>query len=314
MSPKAAGMDLPEFAADLPTVQAAALLLERQLAVLITNEAGIAADSDIECLHRFRVAVRRARTLMQALKQHLPPSFVGPGEDLKWLSAATSPLRDLDVHLAGFEAMIGLVPDEPRSAFAPMREVLEKRRLAARRKVLAALRSRRYRMLKTRWRQLVGTPYAETDSPPIGPVADAAIARAYARALKKGAAITRKSPAEALHALRKDGKKLRYLMEFFAPLKPKQATAGAIKSLKALQDCLGKHQDFAVQHTVVRKIRLQFQKDTVTPKATVAALAHLEAVLAQGQADARTHFAGLFAPFAAAKTQRLFHELYDATP
>ncbi len=59
MSPKAAGMDLPEFAADLPTAQAAALLLKQQLAVLTANEAGIAADGDSECLHRFRVAVRR---------------------------------------------------------------------------------------------------------------------------------------------------------------------------------------------------------------------------------------------------------------
>lgn len=314
MSPKAAGMDLPEFAADLPTVQAAALLLERQLAVLITNEAGIAADSDIECLHRFRVAVRRARTLIQALKQHLPPAILGLGEDLKWLSAATGPLRDLDVHLTGFEAMISLVPDEPTSAFAPMRAVLEKRRLAAHHKALAVLRSTRYQALKRRWRRIDNIRQRTADSPLIGLAADAAIARAYAQALKKGGRITKKSPAEALHALRKDGKKLRYLMEFFAPLKQEEAIEGAIRTLKELQDCLGKHQDFAVEHAVVRKIRLQFQKDTVTPKATVAALAHLEAVLAQGQADARAHFAGLFAPFAAAKTRRLFHELYGATP
>jgi len=314
VSPKAAGMDLPEFAADLPTVQAAALLLKQQLAVLIANEAGIAADSDSECLHRFRVALRRSRTLLQALREHLPPAMAALSDDLKWLSAATSPLRDLDVHLAEFEAMIHLVPDEPRSAFAPMREVLEKRRLAARQKVVVALRSRRYQLLKTRWRRVVRSPQPEAASPAIGPTDDAAIARAYARAIKKGGRITKKSPAAALHALRKDGKKLRYLMEFFAPLQKKGAMEGAIKTLKELQDCLGEHQDYAVQHMVVRKIRLRFQKDTITPKATVAALAHLEAVLAQGQTEARAHFAGLFAPFAADKNQRLFHELYDATP
>ena len=314
MSPKAAGMDLPEFAADRAPVQAAALLLKQQLAVLTANEDGIQADRDLECLHRFRVAVRRSRTLIQAIKQHLPPAILGLGEDLKWLSAATSPLRDLDVHLAGFEAMIRRVPDEPKSACEPMRAILEKRRLAARQKVLAALRSRRYRLLKTRWRRVVRRQQPEAASPPIGPVADAAIARAYARALKKGGRITKKSPAAALHALRKDGKKLRYLMEFFAPLQKKGAMEGAIRTLRELQDCLGEHQDYAIQHMVVRRIRLQFQKDTVTPKATVAALAHLEAVLAQGQADARAHFAGLFAPFAATKTQRLFHELYGATP
>lgn len=314
MSPKAAGMDLPEFAANLPTAQAAALLLKQQLAVLTANEAGIAADGDIECLHRFRVAVRRSRTLIQALKQHLPPSILGLGEDLKWLSAATSPLRDLDVHLAGFEAMTRLVPDEPKSAFEPVRAVLEKRRLAARRKALAALRSTRYQALKRRWRRIDKIRLRIVDSLPIGPAADAAIERAYARALKKGGRITKKSPAAALHALRKDGKKLRYLMEFFAPLKKKGAMEGAIRTLKELQDCMGEHQDYAVQHRVVRKIRLQFQKDTVTPKATVAALAHLEAVLAQGQRQTRARFADLFAPFAAAKTQRLFHELYGATP
>ena len=62
-----------------------------------------------------------------------------------------------------------------------------------------------------------------------------------------GAAIDDASPPEALHDLRKKGKELRYLLEFFAGLYPAEVVKPMVKTLKALQDTLGRFQDREVQ-------------------------------------------------------------------
>lgn len=59
--------------------------------------------------------------------------------------------------------------------------------------------------------------------------------------------ITPKTPDEAVHELRMDCKKLRYLMEFFAPLFDKGDFKTLIKPLKKLQDNLGLFNDYSVQ-------------------------------------------------------------------
>ena len=66
--------------------------------------------------------------------------------------------------------------------------------------------------------------------------------------VKLGGAIDDDSPAEDYHELRKRGKELRYLLELFgAPLYPGEVVKPMIKSLKSLQDVLGRHQDREVQ-------------------------------------------------------------------
>ena len=54
------------------------------------------------------------------------------------------------------------------------------------------------------------------------------------------------TPAEQVHDLRKDAKKLRYLLECFGSLLPKSPRKQFVKRLKALQDNLGEHQDAEV--------------------------------------------------------------------
>ena len=51
------------------------------------------------------------------------------------------------------------------------------------------------------------------------------------------------SPAEALHDLRKKGKELRYLLEFFASLYAADVVKPMVSTLKGLQDVLGRFQD-----------------------------------------------------------------------
>ena len=69
-----------------------------------------------------------------------------------------------------------------------------------------------------------------------------------------GTAIDDDSPAEDLHELRKVGKELRYLLEFFASLYPPEVGKPFVKTLKGLQDQLGRFQDHEVQANKLREL------------------------------------------------------------
>ena len=66
---------------------------------------------------------------------------------------------------------------------------------------------------------LPGEPAALADRP-VEEVASQRIWRMYKKVLKAGRAVTADGPAEEMHELRKDCKKLRYLIEFFRSLYP----------------------------------------------------------------------------------------------
>ena len=78
-----------------------------------------------------------------------------------------------------------------------------------------------------------------------------------------------KAPADAFHALRKRGKKMRYALEFFRSLYPDEEVKPLIKQLKGVQQVLGDYQDFEVQAQTLETHAAQMTK------AGVCACAHL---------------------------------------
>ena len=84
-------------------------------------------------------------------------------------------------------------------------------------------------------------------------VAGKRIRKVYKQIVTMGRAIERSSPAEDYHELRKKGKELRYLLELFGvKLFDEEAVTPFVKSLKGLQDLLGRHQDREVQIAMLR--------------------------------------------------------------
>jgi CHAD domain-containing protein len=73
------------------------------------------------------------------------------------------------------------------------------------------------------------------------------VEKANRQLVKNGRKISKKSPAIALHELRKEGKRLRYLLECFAPLFDEKALATILRPLRDVQDVLGEFQDTEVQ-------------------------------------------------------------------
>ena len=118
-----------------------------------------------------------------------------------------------------------------------------------------------------------------------------------------GGAIDSTSPPAAYHALRKKGKELRYLLELFgAPFYPKKVVKPMIKSLKALQDVLGRHQDRQVQQAMLRALAGELA--TLPDHApTLVAVGVLLGSLSQDARAARGQFAERFDAFGS-KSQR----------
>ncbi len=243
-----------KFRVDLDAADDAALaarrILDRLYQDLLRNEEGTLQDIDAEFLHDFRVAVRRTRSALWAFAGLFPEGVLEPhAERFRELGRVTGHKRNLDVHLEDFDHHLEPLAPPVRERLLPLRAVLEEEHRAAARDLNVYLRSAAYRSLKrdwSRWLKQSASP-AEGAETSVKQLADRVIRKTWKRLLRDGRAIGRKSPDEQLHDLRKIGKRLRYLLEFFRSLYPKREIGAAIGELKRLQDLLGEFQDQCVQ-------------------------------------------------------------------
>jgi CHAD domain-containing protein len=299
-----------------PATRAAARVALRQLEVIEVNLPGVLADIDCEFLHDVRVAVRRTRSLQRQLRQVFPSEPLARFRaDFRWLQAVTGPTRDLDVCLLGLDDLCALLEERQRRDLAPLPRLLERRRDRERRMMVRALRSQRAAMLLRDWGEFLsglevdGGVRGDEAERPIVRVAGERIATVYRRMVKAGFAIDPHTPPEPLHALRKDGKELRYLLEFFATLYPVEVTKPMVRALKALQETLGLFQDRQVQAELLRSLG-QDVTELQDKAAALIAMGQLVARLEQQQEDARAHFAERFQAFAARKQRTLVRETF----
>ncbi|HWI07293.1 MAG TPA: CHAD domain-containing protein [Solirubrobacteraceae bacterium] len=295
---------------------AAVTILRRLLDVIEANTPGALADVDSEFLHDLRVAVRRSRALQRELRGVFAPEPLGFYRDgFRELQALTGATRDLDVQLLEFGDLAGGLGDGAGADVAPLRRLLERRLVAERGRMVAGLRSARTRALLAGWREFLdGLGDAPEDDRPDAarPIADVAAERigtVYRRMVKMGRAIGDDSPHEALHDLRKKGKELRYLLEFFSSLYPPQVVRPMVATLKDLQDVLGRFQDREVQADLLRALG-----DEIAAMgggaAALMAMGVLVERLAEQQAEARAQFAASFAQFAAKPQRRIVAETF----
>jgi CHAD domain-containing protein len=298
-----------------PAGKAVRKILLQSLAVLEANVDGVLRDVDVEFLHDLRVATRRTRSAIAQLKGVLPRDRVDRFiPELKWLGTVTGPLRDLDVYLiemVGYRELLGDAAEQ----LDPLRRLITEERRRALRRVRSGLRSKRFQRLIEGWRAFLEEPDADGDRPPKadGPIlelANARILKAYKRIVKRGSKLGDDPPAEALHQLRIDAKKLRYLLEFFAGLYPAGTISRLVKELKQLQDILGGFNDMEVQqHKLEDFAREMMAKGDPVP-ATVLIMGRLAATLEERQEAYRFSFADRFAVFASDSSRARYSELF----
>ena len=292
-----------EITATMPAPVAVARLLLRLLDTLELNVPGVLSDIDTEFLHDLRVAVRRTRSAIKLLGAVLPADLAEHFKtEFKWLGDATTPVRDLDVHLLGFPALTGQLVAASPADLEPLHAFLVRRRAREFRRLAAALRGPRFRAITQDWRKAL-LEIRDVDGPrrrrpSAVALALSTTARSFRRIVAQGGAITTDSPPESLHDLRKRAKELRYLLEFFAPLYDPVAYRKVVSDLKQLQDCLGEFQDSEVQLAEIHSMADAMLAERAAPAATLLAMGEIAAKLALSQAEARAEFAARFARFA----------------
>jgi len=297
---------------------AAAVVLRGMLEVIEANFEGTIADIDSEFLHDLRVSVRRSRSVQRELKRVFPPDDLAHYRaEFRWLQQITGDVRDLDVHVLEFDSMRALVPEAMRDDLDPLLRVLRARRVKARRAMVRALRSKRTKTLLSGWGSFLDGlgAMSEDERPdaarPIGEVSGERIRKVYKQMLKMGGAIDESSPPESYHELRKKGKELRYLLELFgAPLFHDEVVKPMIKTLKSLQDVLGRHQDREVQIALLRSLGPEVAEAS-GGEAALMAIGALVARLGEDERAARGEFAGRFAEFSSTEQRRLVKETFQ---
>jgi CHAD domain-containing protein len=293
------------LAPQAPAVTAVAAVLEQLLGTLQANVGGVLRDIDSEFLHDLRIAVRRTRSTLKLAGDVLPGGLASRFRpEFKWLGDLTTPTRDLDVYLMGFDAMAaGLVAASP-AELQPFHQDLARRRAAEQRQLARGLRSARFSKLTGEWRDALGSAAgSRRGRPSAGQLAARRIRRAHRRVLADGGVITAASAPESMHELRKRCKDLRYLLEIFGSLYDPGEHWQAVRELKSLQDCLGEFQDTEVQRDEIRAFAAQMMDERTAPAATLLAMGEVATGLAIRQRQARSEFAGRFRDFASPASQ-----------
>lgn len=248
----AAGASVAEFAAAaLPALVWPVLL----------GAGALALAESAEGVHETRVAVRRLRSVLGVLRR---PTACAATEALRpllhELAGRLGAARDWDVFLGGVGArlaelqggdegtarLLAAARRQQAAGYAALRAALAgpgQRALERQLACMAALRP---------WEH--GGPEQAALLAGDAPAFAAEILRKRLRRVRRAGRGFKHLPPEALHALRKDGKRLRYAAETFAPLFPGAASRRFLKRLRVVQGALGELQDAVVARDLLARL------------------------------------------------------------
>ncbi len=295
--------------------QAVSAIYQQLLTSMRLNIPGVVADWDVEFLHDLRVALRRTRSGLSLIKDVLPPRTVERfKKEFAVLGTLTGPTRDLDVYL--------LQQAEYRTRLAPslhpgldlyFQELARRRRLEHK-KLARSLRTKKTSALLADWQRCLEQAEqrpARLAQIPVKTLADPIIRRHHKKVLRAGLALEATTADAEVHRLRIQCKKLRYAIEFFSSLYPKEEIQTVVRQLKQVQDILGNFNDLSVQQAMLRQALDSLPVVSAGERlAMAAALGGLQQSLFQEQQALRTHFSEAFAQFADAQTTELCHQLF----
>ncbi len=298
----------------METADAVRVVLSHLFQTLLANREGVRGHIDTEFLHDFRVAVRRTRSALTQIKRIFP---AGPTERFKkefaWLTGLTSPSRDLDVLLLRLNDYAVQLPKQSRETLKPLAESIQARCKQEHQKLSRGLASKRLGRLLESWEQFLAEPPPTTSkgASPIRGVASERILSACNRVLKQGDRIHAATAPEALHQLRIECKKLRYLLEFFRSLYPEDEMSRLIEALKNLQDNLGDFNDFAVHKEMLKDFARDLLHQDSIDAETLMSVGRLVDLLEYLQDEQRKIFATQYRAFSRDSNRRRMARLFD---
>jgi CHAD domain-containing protein len=221
--------------------------LEAQARSIQAHYAAV-VDADPEGVHQMRIAVRRVRGVLRTFKRMLPDAERAQlGSDFGWLAGRLGQVRDLDVYRANYHRYLHGLPNAEAEVLERYRRHLDAEGRRAQAQLLRALDSARYRRLMDRFEMFVrrgpsAAAWREWGALSIDQGASECVRDGVRKILKRGRRLSGDSPSKALHRLRIDSKRFRYLLELFRDF-DKRRTKRLAKAARRLQNVLGEHQD-----------------------------------------------------------------------
>jgi CHAD domain-containing protein len=214
----------------------------------------LSTKSDAEGFHQLRVAFRKLRALYWAYSPYLDEETTAQAtEEFRRLAAAAGGIRDWDIagdllktaqaSGASIELLLVAAREKRAQAVVDSQTMIKSDDVEA---FLSDVLLRAQTTLQSRCSDLPIRAFAEKR------------VRLAQRALQKRSRRAARSEAaheENLHDVRKAGKKLRYLLEFFQPV-IKGGHDRTIKELTSVQNKLGQFNDIAASATLIRSASL----------------------------------------------------------
>ncbi|GLS29264.1 Inorganic triphosphatase YgiF, contains CYTH and CHAD domains [Mesorhizobium albiziae] len=228
-------------------------MLRECLDQIATNVVVVRKLDDPEGPHQLRIGLRRLRSVFSVYAPVLKsPEMARLKDEARWLGQEVGSLRDLDVVAndivqreakihqdeTGLTALSYALSRQAKEVRERLRELLAQTRVQAFLIDLA-------RFVETRgW--LVPQDFGQTArlATPVAELAGQALSKLWKRVGKRAGGLETLD-TEQRHELRKELKKLRYAVEFFAPLYPSKRVDPFLKRLKKLQTVFGDLNDAA---------------------------------------------------------------------
>ncbi|MBU1568896.1 MAG: CHAD domain-containing protein [Proteobacteria bacterium] len=304
-----------ELLPQTPVKESVTAILGTFLKIGRQNEQGVIADIDTEFLHDYRVCFRKVRSVLSLctgvfdakdsarLKEHLAA-----------IMRTTNGLRDLDVYLLNRAEYYRLVPPSAHAGLQILFDSFAQKRKGEQKKVSSAMQSKGY----LRSMENLEKIFAVSDNIKSGPQAEVSsltfarrlILKRYRKVCKTGRDLDETTPDQVIHQLRIHCKKLRYLMEFFAPLFPSGEIKKLIRSLKLLQDNLGNFNDYSVQQQFLEKMLASDIASGTKAMVVAHSIGALTAMLHQLQGHERKQIIENLAGFDSLDIRDSFKELF----
>ncbi|MFT5701951.1 MAG: CHAD domain-containing protein [Desulforhopalus sp.] len=297
--------------------ETAATIIREFIKTARVNEPGIIADYDTEFLHDYRVSFRKVRSVLSLFKGVYGAEKTAElKNEFSAIMQGTNRLRDLDVYLMEKEHYFSLVPKPSLVGLTLLFDFFAKERSGELKAVRQNLGSAQYKSQVEGLRKL----FKDSKSLPLGPkgklpskvLASKLVLKRYSQVCRIAVSIEKSTKDEVVHELRISCKKLRYLMEFFTPLFPREEIKQLIKTLKILQDNLGKFNDYSVQQEFLRRVLeddlKKFKGDEMLVTEAIGALT---AMLYSLQKEERSKVMKNFTRFNSEETRVLFKQLFQ---
>jgi CHAD domain-containing protein len=211
------------------------------------NQAAVQKGDDPDALHDMRVAVRRLRATLRAVRPLTDRNHVdGLRRELEWLGDGLGAVRDLDVLILGLRADAdGLDAGDAVVATTLLHPLIAKRE-SAQTALITALESDRYRHLLEALRGTSAGTLLRRDDVTLEQLA----AKEYRRLRKRGE-ITPSMSAARLHKRRIRIKRARYTAEL---VESRPKVKKFVLAAKHAQDALGVHHDAVVARRRLREL------------------------------------------------------------